>query len=149
MFNDVLVPPRRKARSAADVVTAEAGRVETLMWELAQLREGAKSVREEMQSMNEELQTVNLGLQAKVTGMSHEALRTLVFCERVVTTCNARWFKVRTMPYRTQENRIDGRVITFADVTKRKQLEAELATTQARLAALEVAIPQGGADGLS
>jgi hypothetical protein len=42
---------------------------------------------------------------------------------------------VRTMPYRTQENRIDGLVITFSDISKSKKLEAELRATQARLAA--------------
>jgi hypothetical protein len=30
------------------------------------------------------------------------------------------------MPYRTQDDRIDGLVITFSDVTAAKKLEAEL-----------------------
>jgi hypothetical protein len=33
---------------------------------------------------------------------------------------------VRIMPYRTLDDRIDGVVITFADITKSKALEAEL-----------------------
>jgi chemotaxis methyl-accepting protein methylase/PAS domain-containing protein len=57
---------------------------------------------------------------------SLEVLRTLVFQEREVTTHDARWYRVRIMPYRTQENVIDGVVITFIDITEIKQLEAAL-----------------------
>ena len=37
-----------------------------------------------------------------------------------------RWFTVRIMPYRTLDDRIDGVVITFADITVAKTLEAQL-----------------------
>lgn len=57
---------------------------------------------------------------------AREVLRTLVFIEKLVTTKDARWFKVRIMPYRTQENVIDGVVITFVDITNSKQVEAGL-----------------------
>lgn len=74
----------------------------------------------------------------------------LVFRERDVSTADGRWFKVRTMPYRTQENRIDGLVITFADITVSKRLEEDLRATQARLTALlENAKREGVTDGLS
>jgi two-component system CheB/CheR fusion protein len=53
-------------------------------------------------------------------------LHTLVFNEREVSATGDRWFLVRTMPYRTQDNRIDGVVITFSDITASKQLEAQL-----------------------
>lgn len=53
-------------------------------------------------------------------------LRTLVFTEREVATRDGRWFIVRTMPYRTLENRIDGVVITFTDITTSRTLEAKL-----------------------
>jgi two-component system CheB/CheR fusion protein len=36
------------------------------------------------------------------------------------------------MPYRTQDNRIDGVVITFTDITASKQVEATLRNTAAR-----------------
>ena len=39
---------------------------------------------------------------------------------------DARWFQVRIMPYRTLDNRIDGVVITFSDITISKKLETEL-----------------------
>ncbi len=37
-----------------------------------------------------------------------------------------RWFSVRLFPYRTIDNRIDGVVITFQDITIQKRLENEL-----------------------
>jgi two-component system CheB/CheR fusion protein len=39
---------------------------------------------------------------------------------------DGRWFSVRIMPYRTQDNVIDGAVITFVDITTAKGLEARL-----------------------
>ena len=55
-----------------------------------------------------------------------QVLRTLVFSERDVATEDGRWFRVRIMPYRTHENRIDGLVITFVDISQSKKLEDEL-----------------------
>jgi len=81
---------------------------------------------------------------------AQEVLRTLVFLERDVPATQDRWFKVRTMPYRTQDNRIDGVVIIFTDVTAGKRMEAQLRAAQARLAELSGnAQPQGAGDGLS
>ncbi len=57
---------------------------------------------------------------------AREVLRTLVFTEKPIAARDDRWFAVRIMPYRTIENRIDGVVITFSDITTSKQLEAEL-----------------------
>jgi two-component system CheB/CheR fusion protein len=57
-------------------------------------------------------------------------LRTLVFKETPVKTVDGRWFSVRIMPYRTLDNRIDGVVITFADITAAKTLEATLRQNQ-------------------
>ena len=45
-------------------------------------------------------------------------------------TVDGRWFKVRIMPYRTQENVIDGVVITLIDITEIKKLEAQLRRDQ-------------------
>ncbi|NTU68585.1 MAG: chemotaxis protein CheB [Chlorobiaceae bacterium] len=55
-----------------------------------------------------------------------EVLRTLVFSEKQVPATDGRWFNVRIMPYRTQENRIDGLVITFNDISLAKHLEKQL-----------------------
>ena len=57
---------------------------------------------------------------------AHEVLLTLVFSERSIATEDGRWFTVRIMPYRTMDNRIDGVVITFADITAAKKIEADL-----------------------
>lgn len=60
-------------------------------------------------------------------------LHTLIFKETQVSTHDNRWFIVRIMPYRTLENRIDGVVITFTDITLSKNLELELLKTQSNL----------------
>ena len=53
-------------------------------------------------------------------------LRTLTKIEKQITIPDGSWFTVRILPYRTLENRIDGVVITFSDITTSKKLEAEL-----------------------
>ncbi len=67
---------------------------------------------------------------------AQQVLRSLVFSEKDMPTADGRWFKVRIMPYRTHENRIDGLVMTFLDITQSKKLEAELIATQIKLKAL-------------
>ena len=62
-----------------------------------------------------------------------EVLRSLVFRECQVPARDGRWFNVRIMPYRTQDNRIDGVVITFFDITGAKVLEETLRETLAAL----------------
>jgi two-component system CheB/CheR fusion protein len=57
---------------------------------------------------------------------AREVLRTLVFKETPAQTQSGLWFLVRIMPYRTLDNRIDGVVITFVDITAAKTLEAKL-----------------------
>ena len=57
---------------------------------------------------------------------AQEVLRSLVFCEKAISTNDGRWYRVRIMPYRTQENAIDGVVLTFTNITAIKLLEAEL-----------------------
>lgn len=81
---------------------------------------------------------------------AQEVLRTLVSRERDVPAIEGRWFKVRVMPYRTHENRIDGLVMTFSDATQNKQLESELRSVQARVVALPATSgEQDGVHGLS
>jgi two-component system CheB/CheR fusion protein len=59
-----------------------------------------------------------------------EVLRKLGFAERPINARDGRWFTVRIMPYRTLDDRIDGVVITFADITAAKKLEAQLREKQ-------------------
>jgi two-component system CheB/CheR fusion protein len=62
-----------------------------------------------------------------IKGDAEEVLLTLAFQEKQIGTHDGRWFRVRIMPYRTQENVIDGVVITFIDITELKKLQDELA----------------------
>jgi len=64
---------------------------------------------------------------------AREILRTLASAEKPVAARDDRWFTVRIMPYRTLDNRIDGVVITFADITVAKTLEAKLRGNQSVL----------------
>jgi two-component system CheB/CheR fusion protein len=48
---------------------------------------------------------------------AREVLRTLVIKEKVATSTDGRRLRVRIMPYRTIDNRIDGVVITFTNVS--------------------------------
>jgi len=64
---------------------------------------------------------------------AREVLRKLGFTEKSVNARDGRWFTVRIMPYRTHDDRIDGVVITFADITVAKTLEAQLREKHATL----------------
>ncbi len=57
---------------------------------------------------------------------AREVLNTLVFCEKEIYASNKRCFMVKIMPYRTLENRINGLVITFSDISIAKKLEESL-----------------------
>ena len=58
-----------------------------------------------------------------------EVLRTLIFIQKPIPTNDGRWFSIRIMPYRTYDDRIDGLVITFINITDHKQLETKLDET--------------------
>ncbi len=62
-----------------------------------------------------------------------EVIRTLVFVEKSISASNGIWFKVRIMPYRTLDDKIDGLVLTFIDITSNKKLEKALQESQANL----------------
>lgn len=53
-------------------------------------------------------------------------LRTLVPKEVQIKGKKNNWFLMRILPYRTIENAIDGVVITFIDITERKEFEEEI-----------------------
>jgi two-component system CheB/CheR fusion protein len=59
-----------------------------------------------------------------------EVLRTLASAEKPIGARDGRWFTVRIMPYRTLDDRIDGVVITFANITAAMTLEAKLRAKQ-------------------
>jgi chemotaxis methyl-accepting protein methylase/PAS domain-containing protein len=72
-------------------------------------------------------------LYPEMTEEAREVLRTLVFSEKQIAATDDRWFSVRIMPYRTMEDVIAGVVLTFAEITATKALEAELREENARL----------------
>ena len=64
---------------------------------------------------------------------AREVLQKLGFAEKPIIARDGRWFTVRIMPYRTLDDRIDGVVVTFADITTAKTLEAQLREKHAAL----------------
>ncbi|MFA9371402.1 MAG: chemotaxis protein CheB [Labilibaculum antarcticum] len=67
----------------------------------------------------------------EMTNDANEVLRTLIYKEIAIPAKGQKWFTVRIMPYRTLDDRIDGIVITFIDVTKTKKMEDELSKAKA------------------
>ena len=65
----------------------------------------------------------------ELTADALEVIRTLVFIQKPIPTNDGRWFSIRIMPYRTFDDRIDGLVITFINISDHKQLEVELFET--------------------
>jgi two-component system, chemotaxis family, CheB/CheR fusion protein len=72
---------------------------------------------------------------------AREVLRTLVFKEKQAGTRDGRYFTIRIMPYRTQENVIDGVVITFTDASISRALEIALTEQSNQLRHLADSLP--------
>ena len=60
-------------------------------------------------------------------------LRTLIPAEKPIGCKDGRWFNVRVMPYRTLDDRIDGVVITFADISAARATAKKLGVQHASL----------------
>jgi two-component system CheB/CheR fusion protein len=61
-----------------------------------------------------------------LTADAREVLRKLGSLEKPIRTGEGSWFSARIMPYRTEDDRIDGVVISYWDITDAKELEAKL-----------------------
>jgi nitrogen fixation/metabolism regulation signal transduction histidine kinase len=72
------------------------------------------------------LSDLSTDLKADLSIDAKEVLRTLIFREIEVEASGKRWFRVRIMPYRTQDNRIDGVVITFTDISASQPMESSV-----------------------
>lgn len=59
-----------------------------------------------------------------------EVLKALVFIEKQIPSKDGRWFTVRIMPYRTFDDRIDGLVITFINMSSLRHVEEQLQETE-------------------
>ncbi|MFL6604958.1 MAG: chemotaxis protein CheB [Steroidobacteraceae bacterium] len=65
----------------------------------------------------------------------------LVPLESEVRSHSGRWYLRRTLPYRTEDHRIAGVVITFIDISARKRAEQAIEAAQARLQAVIEQMP--------
>ena len=73
---------------------------------------------------------------------AQEVISSLIFHEEPISASDGRWFNVRIMPYRTQDNRIDGVVIVFSDITEAKAASDELFNSRQILLKILDNIPQ-------
>jgi two-component system CheB/CheR fusion protein len=64
---------------------------------------------------------------------ARRVLADLIPVERTVKTTTGRWFLIRLRPYRTLDDKIEGVVATFVDVTDRREAEAEWEARQTLL----------------
>jgi two-component system, chemotaxis family, CheB/CheR fusion protein len=76
--------------------------------------------------------TNNIGMD-DLPDMAEKVLNNLQAVEREVRSIGGRTFLMRVLPYRTAEDRINGVVITFTDITRHKQAEEELRLSEERL----------------
>ncbi len=67
---------------------------------------------------------------------ARRVLETLEPTEREVQSDDGRWYLTRVLPYRTAEDRVDGVVITFIDITARRKAEADLQESEERFRVL-------------
>jgi two-component system CheB/CheR fusion protein len=61
---------------------------------------------------------------------SFETLRSV---EREISSDDGRWFISRILPYRTLQDRIDGAVLTFIDITGRRKAEEQMRSNEERM----------------
>jgi two-component system CheB/CheR fusion protein len=62
-----------------------------------------------------------------------ETFTSLRMIERELVGPDGRWYLVRVLPYRTNEDRIDGAVLNFIDITGRRQAEERLLAGEERM----------------
>lgn len=68
-----------------------------------------------------------------LTADAKAVLRNLTPIEREVQTRNQNWYLMRVRPYRTLDDRIDGVVVTFVDISERRRIDQALRESEARL----------------
>ncbi|MDQ8184119.1 chemotaxis protein CheB [Pelagicoccus sp. SDUM812002] len=57
---------------------------------------------------------------------ARQVVAKLISVERTVESESGKWFLTRLMPYRSVEDRIEGVVITFVDITERRNIELKI-----------------------
>ncbi|HKR38119.1 MAG TPA: CheR family methyltransferase [Paraburkholderia sp.] len=69
----------------------------------------------------------------KLADDAAEAFDSLRLIERELKSNDGRWYLARFVPYRTAEDRIDGAVLSFIDITGRRQAEDQLREGERRM----------------
>ncbi len=69
------------------------------------------------------------------------AFNSLRVVEREIGSSDGRWFLARMLPYRTAEDRIDGAVLTFVDITSRRHAERNVHIDQERMQLIAASMP--------
>ena len=72
---------------------------------------------------------------------AHTVLRELAPIAREVRTEDGRWFIRRILPYRTQDNRVEGVVITLLDISGRHAMEEQLRESEGQLRLMADSLP--------
>ena len=67
-----------------------------------------------------------------LTDAIRQVLDKLSPVEREIQTTDATWYIMRIMPYRTRDNRIQGAVVTFRDISDQKKLQEKLQEANTR-----------------
>ncbi|WP_338476701.1 CheR family methyltransferase [Pseudomonas khavaziana] len=68
-----------------------------------------------------------------ITEDATTVFESLSMIEREISSKDNRWYIARLLPYRSNEDHIDGTVLTFIDITKRRQAEEELRLGEERM----------------
>ena len=63
---------------------------------------------------------------------TREVLRSLVPLEREIPSHDGRWFSIRIIPYRTNDSKVDGLLLTFLDMRESLKIAKKLEECEAR-----------------
>jgi PAS domain S-box-containing protein len=79
-------------------------------------------------------------IDTELLSIIEQVLQTLHTSEQEVETRDGHWYMMRSLPYRTTEDRISGVVLTFVEITQRRQTEEALRRSEERLRLLVASI---------
>jgi two-component system CheB/CheR fusion protein len=68
-----------------------------------------------------------------LTASLERVIDTLQPVQREINTHAGRWYLMNILPYRTSEDHIEGVIVTFVDITRRKATEEQLSASEERL----------------